>query len=84
MLKVSKMEAKILNGLLTKSGKKVAEDLNIKVQKVYSTKHYFLCKVQNAQEFLAVAKSKYKPLLKRRLTTPKIMPLEEEDWEYLE
>ena len=74
MLKFSVREKKILDGLLTKSPKKVAEDLHIDVETVYYTKNYFKRKVQNAEEFLAVAKSKYAPLLRRRLNTPKIMP----------
>lgn len=74
MLKITENEKKILDALLAAPPKMVAVRLHIKVQKVYSTKHYFLRKVQNAEEFLAVAKSKYKPLLKRRLKTPKIMP----------
>ena len=85
MLKFSKQEAKILDSLLTAKAKVVAQKLGVDVQTVYNTKYYFLCKVQNAEEFLAVAKSKYKPLLGRRLNTPKIMPLEEEeDWGYME
>ena len=85
MLKLSKIEKEILDLLLSASPKATAQKLNVDIQKVYSTKHYFLCKVQNAEEFLAVAKSKYKPLIRRRLNTPKIMPLEdEEEWGYLE
>ena len=83
MLKLSKTEKQILDGLLKKSAKKVAVDLGITVQKVYSTKHYFLRKVQNAQEFLAVSKGKYGPLLRRRLNTPKIMPDEDLDEDLL-
>ena len=86
MLKLSKIEKEILDLLLSTSPKAVAQKLTVDIQKVYSTKHYFLCKVQNAEEFLAVAKSKYKPLLSRRLNTPKIMPIteDEEEWGYLE
>jgi len=83
MLKLSKIEKEILDLLLSASPKATAQKLNVDIQKVYSTKHYFLCKVQNAEEFLAVAKSKYKPLIRRRLNTPKIMPLEDEEEEIL-
>ena len=85
MLKLTKHEAEILGLLLNMSPSKVAEHLSrqhktvIKPQAVYSAKNAFLKKVQNAQEFLAVAKSKYKPLLRKRLNTPKIMPIGEED-----
>ena len=74
MLKIRKTEKKILDALIGARPKVVAVKLGIEPQKVWSTKHYFLKKVQNAEEFLAVAKSKYAPLLRRRLNTPKIMP----------
>jgi hypothetical protein len=89
MLKLGLKEKMILDELLRASPKRVANKLGVPVQKVYSTKNYFLRKVQNGQEFLAVAKSTYKPLLKRRLKTPRIMPEEpetdewDEDWEDL-
>ena len=83
MLKLTPMEKKILDLLLEAEPKVVAQRLNIKVQKVYNTLSYFRRKVQNAEEFLAVAKGKYKQLLKRRLKTPKIIPDEDEgDWEW--
>ena len=83
MLKLTPMEKKILDLLLEAEPKVVAQRLNIKVQKVYNTLSYFRRKVQNAEEFLAVARGKYKQLLKRRLKTPKIIPEEdEEDWEW--
>lgn len=79
MLKITPTEKKILDGLLTKTPKVVANTLKVHRQKVYSTKHYFLRKVQNAEEFLAVARGTYKPLLSRRLKTPKIMPREPDE-----
>jgi len=80
MLKLTKNEKQILDSLLTMNPKVVALRLKIPVAKVYSTKHYFKRKVQNATEFLAVAKSVYARLLKKRLHTPRIMPhLKEED-----
>jgi len=79
VLKIGKLEKEILDGLLEATPKKIAEVLDIEVQKVYNTKSYFKRKVQNASEFLAVAKSKYKPLLVKRLKTPKIMPYDEKD-----
>ena len=82
MLTISENEKKILDGLLKKNPKKVAEELGTSPQKVYSTKHYFKKKVQNAEEFLAVARGKYHSLLRRRLSTPKIMPVDNEDEEF--
>ena len=79
MLKLSPLEKKILDGLLRSTPKVVASRLGVPVQKVYNTVSYFRRKVQNAEEFLAVAKGRYKPLLQRRLKTPKIMPEEEEE-----
>lgn len=78
MLRFTPSEVEILDLLLTSSPSVVAQKLKIKRQKAYSTKNYFLRKVQNAREFLAVANSKYKPLLKKRLNTPAIMPVAEE------
>lgn len=82
MLKLTENERKVLDLLLKADPQVVAVRLKIKRQRVYSTKHYFRKKVQNAEEFLAVAKSKYKRLLKRRLKTPRIMPIleDDEDW----
>ena len=77
MLKIGVLEKKILDGLLDNTPKKLAESMDIKVQKIYNTKSYFKRKVQNASEFLAVAKSKYKPLLSKRMKTPKIMPTDD-------
>jgi hypothetical protein len=79
MLKLGIIEKKILDELLKSEPKAVAIKLGIPVQKVYNTVSYFRRKVQNAEEFLAVAKSKYKPLLERRLKTPPIIPIEEEE-----
>jgi len=79
MLKLTKNEKEILDSLLTMNPKVVALKLKIPVSKVYSTKHYFKRKVQNACEFLGVAKSVYAGLLKKRLRTPKIMPSLEEN-----
>ena len=85
MLKLTKTEKEILDLLLTMKPKAIALKLKIPVAKVYSTKHYFKRKVQNASEFLAVAKSTYAALLKRRLRTPRIMPeVEEEEYLYAE
>ena len=78
MLKIGKLEKEILDGLLETTPKKLAERMEIDVQKIYNTKSYFKRKVQNAGDFLAVAKSKYKPLLVKRLKTPKIMPPEDD------
>lgn len=83
MLKLTPTEKKILDLLLTADVQVVAARLNIKRQQVYSTKHYFRKKVQNAEEFLAVARGKYQRLLKRRLKTPRIMPRLEDDEEDL-
>lgn len=82
MLKLSVMEKKILDLLLESEPKVVAQKLNIDVQKVYNTVSYFRRKVQNAEEFLAVARGRYKRLLRRRLKTPKIIPEEFEDEEW--
>lgn len=79
MLKLTAHEAKILNELLTASPKAVAVKLGINVQDVYNANHRLRAKVQNAQEFLAVTKYKYKKLLSTRLKTPKIMP-DDEEW----
>lgn len=79
MLKFGVLEAKILNGLLSCSPSMVAQKLEIDRQTVYNAKLYFRMKVQNGEEFLAVARSKYKPLLRRRLKTPAIMPVAPED-----
>ena len=79
MLKITKMEKEILDRLLTKKPEVVAMELGISRQKIYNTVSYFRRKVQNAEEFLAVAKSRYKPLLRRKLKTPKIIPDEEEE-----
>lgn len=79
MLKITDREKKILDALLTASPEVVAMRLKIDRQTVYSTKHYFRKKVQNAQEFLAVAKSKYQKHLSRRLQTPNIMPVDEDE-----
>ena len=76
MLKITKFEKKILDALLTKSAKKVALDMKMKPQAVYNAYSSFKRKVQNSEEFLAVARGKYGSLLKRRLNTPKIMPEE--------
>jgi transposase len=78
MLKLTVQEKKILDALLTAEPKTVAGKLGVSIQTVYNTKNYFRRKVQNAEEFLAVAKSKYKPLLGRRLNTPRIVPIEDE------
>jgi len=79
LLKLTAHEAKILNELLTASPKAVAEKLGIEVQIVYNAHHRLRAKVQNAQEFLAATKFKYKTILKKRIKTPKIMP---EDYEW--
>lgn len=83
MLKITKFEKKILDLLLKKSAKRVALDLKIKPQAVYNAYSSFKRKTQNAQEFLAVARGKYGPLLKRRLNTPSIMPEVDLDEELL-
>lgn len=80
MLKIGVLEKKILDGLLNSEPKTVASKLGVKLQTVYNTKSYFRRKVQNAGEFLAVARSKYKPLLAKRLKTPKIMPTDYEKY----
>ena len=83
MLTLGRWEKLILDSLLGKEPKRVANDLGVSVQRVYSTKNYFLRKVQNGEEFVGMAHSKYKGLMKRRLKTPRIMPEEpEEDGEY--
>ena len=79
MLTITEHEKKILDRLLTATPKVVAQRLGIKRQAVYSTLHNFKRKAQNAEEFLAVARGKYGLLLRRRLNTPKIMPLVEEE-----
>jgi len=75
MLKIGKSEKKILDMLLHKSPKLVSEELGIDVQSVYSTKHYFKKKVQNAREFLSVANSQYKSIISKRIKSPRIMPI---------
>jgi hypothetical protein len=80
MLKIGKLEKKILDGLLTKKPRVVAQDLELDVSQVNSAKYYFRRKVQNARDFLAVANSKYRELLSSRLKTPSIMPEEDEDF----
>jgi hypothetical protein len=54
----------------------------VTVKDVYDAKHQLRKQVQNAEEFLAVAKSKYKAHLTRRLNTPKIVPVDEEELEF--
>lgn len=82
MLKLTKREKQILDALLVADNKTVALKLGIPLQTTYNTVNYFRRKVQNAQEFLAATKSKYKKHLRKRLDTPRIMPEsdEEEDW----
>lgn len=80
MLKLSPMEKKILDLLLEAEPKVVAQKLDIPVQKVYNTVSYFRRKVQNAEEFLAVARGRYKTLIRRRLKTPKIIPDDIDDY----
>ena len=74
MLKIGKLEKQILDALLTMKPRVVALRLGIPVTRVYSCKNYFLRKVQNGREFLAVANSHYKTLLSKRLKTPRIIP----------
>jgi len=84
MLKFTKFEKKILDALLKKSAKKVAQDLKLKdVQQCYNVKSSLKRKTQNAEEFLAVARGKYGDLLKRRVNTPNIMPEKDEDADLL-
>jgi len=47
VLKIGKLEKEILDGLLEATPKKVAEVLDIKVQKVYNTKSYFKQRPRN-------------------------------------
>lgn len=80
MLKFTKFEKKILDALLKKRAKKVAQDLKLKdVQQCYNVKSSLKRKTQNAEEFLAVARGKYGDLLKHRVNTPSIMPEKDED-----
>jgi hypothetical protein len=84
MLKFGKIEVQVLDLLLRHKPWKVAEIMAKRgykrfkgkkgVQKVYNVNSYFKRKVLNGEEFLAVSKSKYKRLLKRRVKTPNIMP----------
>lgn len=81
MLKLTKNQAEILDKLLRMESKKVAQVMKVSPDTVYGVLYNFKRKVQNAEEFLAVARSKYAPLLKKRLNTPRIMPVdEEEEW----
>lgn len=75
MLKFGVIEKKVLDALLVMTPKAVAEKMNIPVKRVYGVKSYFRTKIQNAEEFLSVGKSLYKPLLSRRLSSPKIIPV---------
>jgi hypothetical protein len=79
MLTLGRWEKLILDSLLKAEPKRVANDLGVSVQRVYSTKNYFLRKVQNGEEFVSLAHSKYKGLMKRRLKTPAILPDEEDE-----
>lgn len=76
MLKLGQKEKQILDMLIIAEPKVVALRLNIPIERVYAADHYFRRKVQNAEDFLAVARGRYKILLSRRLKTPSIMPLE--------
>ena len=74
MLKLGVKEKKILDLLLVKKPKVVATDLGIEVKTVYNVVSYFRTKVQNAEEFLAVSKGRYRSILVRKMKTPKIVP----------
>lgn len=84
MLKMTKQEVLILDSLRGATPKVVAKKLGLKQQQVYNAIHSFRKKTQNAQDFLAVAKSQYRYVLNRRLETPKIKPLDDMDDEPLE
>lgn len=79
MLYLSNREKEILDALLSAEPKAVAEKLGVPVQTVYDVKTDLKAKAQNAQDFLAVVKSKYAPLLSRRVKSPAIMPTENEE-----
>jgi len=79
MLRFGRKEKLILDTLLKAEPKRAAKILGIPVSRIYTTKAYFRRKVQNGQEFLLVSRTKYKPLLKRRLKTPAILPDEEDE-----
>lgn len=82
MLKIAPKEKEILDLLLVKKPKVVAKELGIDVSYVYNTTSYFRKKVQNAEEFLSIAKGRYRSILSRRLKTVKIVPEKdtEIDW----
>lgn len=80
MLKLTLHEKRILDALLTKTPKVIAEELNLKsVQTVHNAKTSLRRKVQNAEQFLSVVKSRYGSILKYKLTTPSIMPETDND-----
>lgn len=85
LLKIGRQEKQVLDLLLHHEPKIVALRLNfmtkdgkVDIQRVYNIKSYFQLKVQNAEDFLAVARSQYGGLLKKRRKGPKIMPTEME------
>lgn len=79
MLYLSEREKEILDALLSADPKTVAQKLGVPVQTVYDVKTDLKRKAQNAQDFLAVVKSKYGSLLSRRVKSPSIMPKADEE-----
>jgi len=80
MLKLTIHEKRILDALLTKTPKVIAEELNLtSVQIVHNAKTSLRRKVQNAEQFLAATKGRYKSILIYKLKTPSIMPDMDDD-----